>query len=253
MTSLGENSFKEFDKRTDRAKYYEERQNYQQALKEYASAFFHWRFAWKTLQGMYEYSTSEEKLDFLFALGVLINSVAICYYRINQTRKSSFFVEILKEVIEILGRNKGNFEVEQIETYDILAASSAIRGIITQNEKLTPEDLADETFKEIRDNFNEICELERCLLPPRSSGSGGCFIATAAYSTFTHPDLDTFRDFRDQKLLTNSVGKQLVSFYYRISPSIAQYLEQQTTIKVFVKQQLGYLARWMRRKGITRI
>ena len=128
-----------------------------------------------------------------------------------------------------------------------MVASSILREILTRNaEDINAGDLADETFKKIGENFNNICELNICLLPSRSSGSGGCFIATAAYSTTTHPDLETFRNFRDEKLLTNPVGKQLVSLYYQISPSIAQYVEKQPAIKSFVRYQLERLAQWMR-------
>ena len=93
-----------------------------------------------------------------------------------------------------------------------------------------------------------ISETKICLKSLESKP--GCFIATAAYSTSTHPDLDTFRNFRDEKLLTNPVGKQLVNLYYQISPSIAQYLEKQPTIKSFVKHRLERLAQWMRNQRV---
>ncbi len=83
-----------------------------------------------------------------------------------------------------------------------------------------------------------------------SSQSSSCFIATAAYSTSTHPDLDTFRNFRDEKLLTNPLGKPLVNLYYQLSPSVAQYVEKQPAIKSFVKHRLERLAQWMRNQGV---
>ena len=88
-----------------------------------------------------------------------------------------------------------------------------------------------------------ICSLE---LEPSLKSSDSCFIATAAYSTSTHPDIETFRNFRDEKLLTNPVGKQLVNLYYKISPSIAQYVEKQPALKSFVRYQLERLAQRMR-------
>ncbi len=80
--------------------------------------------------------------------------------------------------------------------------------------------------------------------------SDGCFIATAAYSTSAHPDLDTFRNFRDEKLLTHPVGKRLVSLYYRLSPSIAQHVEKLPILKNFLRLQLGRLAQWMREQSV---
>ncbi|MCL1466629.1 CFI-box-CTERM domain-containing protein [Argonema galeatum] len=85
------------------------------------------------------------------------------------------------------------------------------------------------------------------LAQDMESSSSSCFIATAAYSTSRHPDLDTFREFRDSKLLSNIFGKRLVSFYYKISPTIATYISSKPAIKLFIRHYLGHLARWMRR------
>ena len=48
-----------------------------------------------------------------------------------------------------------------------------------------------------------------------------CFIATAAYGTPLHDDIDVLRDFRDEYLITNSPGRAFVKAYYTLSPPIA--------------------------------
>ena len=63
-----------------------------------------------------------------------------------------------------------------------------------------------------------------------SSGSGQskdwykCFIATAAYGTPLAREVDTLRKFRDQYLLTNSVGKIFTQCYYQYSPPLARLI-----------------------------
>lgn len=66
-------------------------------------------------------------------------------------------------------------------------------------------------------------------------GGGGCFIATAAYGGPHHPDLDTLRDFRDKRLLTNSAGRAFVRFYYRYSPPLAEYVSKHPALRLIVK------------------
>lgn len=90
------------------------------------------------------------------------------------------------------------------------------------------------------------------LSEPVESSSDSCFIATAAYSTSRHPDLTTFRQFRDRHLLSNTFGKQLVKLYYKISPSIANHISQKPKIKLFLRSQLEHLASWMRTREITK-
>lgn len=74
---------------------------------------------------------------------------------------------------------------------------------------------------------------------------GGCFVATAAYSSSSHPDLDTFRKFRDRTLLTNPLGRLLVSVYYQIGPQLAQFVNRNLHIKKLVRFLLEQLAYFM--------
>lgn len=68
--------------------------------------------------------------------------------------------------------------------------------------------------------------------PSGGGGGGGCFIATAAYGSYLHPNVRVLRDFRDHWLLTNTLGKSLVNFYYRHSPSMADYIRQHESCRV---------------------
>ena len=92
--------------------------------------------------------------------------------------------------------------------------------------------------------FNTIKKAETSFFG--ASNDNSCFIATAVYSTSSHPDLDTFRQFRDTKLLTNQLGRMFVRWYYRNAPNFTPYIDKNSTIKIFLKLQLSYFAVWLR-------
>jgi hypothetical protein len=63
----------------------------------------------------------------------------------------------------------------------------------------------------------------------------GCFIATAAYGTDTARELDILREFRDMALLPNSLGAKFVSFYYRTSPPVANFISHHEVLRTVVR------------------
>ncbi|MCK5294647.1 MAG: hypothetical protein KAJ49_08350, partial [Arcobacteraceae bacterium] len=66
----------------------------------------------------------------------------------------------------------------------------------------------------------------------------GCFIATAAYGSYFEKDVKVLRDFRDNILLTNIIGEEFVSLYYKYSPSIATTIAQNEFLKTIIRTLL---------------
>lgn len=71
------------------------------------------------------------------------------------------------------------------------------------------------------------------LLPatPSTSTSNACFIATAAYGSYLHPQVQLLRNFRDEYLLTNAPGRAFVAFYYLHSPPLADFITRHTVLR----------------------
>ena len=66
----------------------------------------------------------------------------------------------------------------------------------------------------------------------------GCFIATAAYGFYDAPQVQALRDFRDRYLMTNRTGRDVVAFYYRHSPALADYIDTHPEWKPWVRALL---------------
>jgi hypothetical protein len=70
---------------------------------------------------------------------------------------------------------------------------------------------------------------------PGVGGGGGCFIATAAYGSSLDNHVDTLRSFRDQYLETNPIGSAFVSLYYKVSPPMAEFINEYPALKPIVR------------------
>ena len=73
---------------------------------------------------------------------------------------------------------------------------------------------------------NTITDFPEPIVPQPNLPNTGCFIATAAYGSYSSSHVQALRKFRDQYLLTNAVGRALVGWYYAYGPIGAQFLNE---------------------------
>ena len=76
------------------------------------------------------------------------------------------------------------------------------------------------------DSWTWIWTVKKKLIP--------CFIATAAYDTPLHEDIEVLRDFRDEYLMTNPLGREFVRVYYETSPPIAEVISEHEGLRTAV-------------------
>jgi hypothetical protein len=67
----------------------------------------------------------------------------------------------------------------------------------------------------------------------------GCFIATAAYGTPMAQEIGILRQFRDEYLHTNPLGRTLADLYYRVSPPVAEFITGHPGLKPVVRAGLA--------------
>ena len=74
-----------------------------------------------------------------------------------------------------------------------------------------------------------------------------CFIATAAYGSPFHQEINVLRNWRDQSLAISYSGKLFIDIYYRLSPTIAKIIIRSEVLKSIIRSALrpviAYLAK----------
>lgn len=248
-----------------RGDYYKERDDNDQALKNYISALEAYGTYARlksqiiavsvAIRMQYENPTNagivfSQTLFELFNLLYLISD----FYGSDSVVKV-YLQSKLVEIAENLDKYEPVFDEKELNRYgNIKDYAKSVNSDVLQNKEilgnLKPiKEESDESFKTIRKALSEISSQEICPLTLEESG-GGCFVATAAYSSSSHPDLDTFRKFRDRTLLTSPFGRLLVSVYYQISPQLAQYVNRSFYLKKIVRFLLEKLASFMRSRRV---
>lgn len=63
----------------------------------------------------------------------------------------------------------------------------------------------------------------------------GCFITTTIYGRADAPEVEVFKQFRNEVLLSYYIGRKLASFYYLLSPYAATLIGKSQFAKLFIK------------------
>ena len=115
--------------------------------------------------------------------------------------------------------------------------------------------LKDEDFEIIVRNISEMNylrvkgDLFKGIREKAEPITKGCFIATACYDSCDAPEVMVLREFRDRVLLQSIIGKAVVSFYYRVSPPIADFIQNKFMLKKSIRQYvLDSIVFYIRRK-----
>jgi len=64
-----------------------------------------------------------------------------------------------------------------------------------------------------------------------SSSGDWCYIATATLGSQSYLELDTLRYFRDNVIAKSAIGRELISYYRRTAPEVANYISGKPLLK----------------------
>jgi len=122
----------------------------------------------------------------------------------------------------------------QVVAYESGNSSDEFReSFFTFNDhSLTPDDELES------DNSNQLSQQPEALVAYPVLPNEGCFIATAAFNFYSSEEVMVLRWFRDEYLLTNSMGQEFVKQYYIYSPAIAQSIQESDGLKSVVRVML---------------
>jgi hypothetical protein len=81
-----------------------------------------------------------------------------------------------------------------------------------------------------------------------SKSGATCFVATAAYGDWRHPDVEYLRWFRDNVLATSIAGRGFMRVYWVVGPHLAKLVAPHSMVRAVARGALGWLVRSLRRR-----
>lgn len=116
-------------------------------------------------------------------------------------------------------KNRENFETAKINFIKAKHLSP----------KITDVDFFDELYEKLRQDHKAVEKRKRC------------YIATLVYEDIDHPKVEFLRNFRDDKLLSNYLGRIFVKLYYKTSPKMVTILKPYNKIQKIIRFSLDKL------------
>jgi hypothetical protein len=80
------------------------------------------------------------------------------------------------------------------------------------------------------------------------AATAGCFVATAAYGSYAHPDVVALRRFKDEVLDRHAAGRAFVRLYWIVGPKLARRVSADGRSGRAARALLAPLARLARRR-----
>jgi len=178
---------------------------------------------------------------------------------LSATLKSSFETEFLpvQQVATDLMRLYSDARSREAQGHDITAL---IDPISTFDEKWSGGWLDARIRPALGKPATALAELDRLRALPQAAKAqtaqpekkdDGCFVATAVFGSYQHPDVITFRRFRDNTLETTAPGRAFIDWYYRTGPNMAAWLNDRPGLKPVVRLPLALSAFGLRHAGLV--
>lgn len=192
-----------------------------------------------------------EKLTLFF---ILDNNKRIT---LDERSEHSFDSEVISSINSVKRREMVQLKIPLSDFMELMNASKVeyrisfglinLEGEIGRDKILSLRGFYNNTFDEDFDvdNLYEAVEVRKKV---SSESSGGCYIATAVYGGYEHPQVIKLRIFRDKVLARSAVGRLIIKTYYQISPPLARKLERGHRMNNFVRAFLDGFIKALERK-----
>lgn len=146
----------------------------------------------------------------------------------------------------------GTYEKWRIEQSECLKGLWKKHGdyIVVDWSSVKNEEQLNDIMKVLRSFTTSSNQFSNTVQNTSTSGSQGCYVATAVYGSYDCPQVWTLRRFRDSILSRYWYGRMFIRVYYAISPSLVRWFGNKKWFTMLWKGTLDKMVSKLNKQGI---
>lgn len=96
-------------------------------------------------------------------------------------------------------------------------------------------------YEDLIKNWMDSENGSRAILKEVNKDVGYCYVATMVYGDYNHPNVIQLRNYRDNKLSKNKLGRIFIKYYYKHSPFWVEKMKNNTLINQLLKVTFDFI------------
>ncbi len=146
--------------------------------------------------------------------------------------------EAAKEAIRLQGR-------QQQQNIDYVTGKKVVE------DHIDAWDALNKTGRTTRQSVTTDIETGAGRIRIESKSGATCFVATAAYGDWHHPEVEFLRWYRDRILANSAAGRTFIRVYWHIGPHLAKLVSPFPPVRRIVRSGLSRLVQFLQSRYVS--
>jgi hypothetical protein len=159
--------------------------------------------------------------------------------RLDSKQVQALGLEAGKEVVRMQGR-------QQQQNIDYVTGKKVVE------DHIDTWDALNKTGRTTRQSVTTDIETGAGRMRIESKSGATCFVATAAYEDWRHPDVEFLRWYRDSILVESIAGKTFIRIYWYIGPHLAKLVTPLPVVRKVVRYGISRLVRVLQSRYLSK-
>jgi sulfur transfer protein SufE len=141
-------------------------------------------------------------------------------------------------IVDVVNNAQEKFDSDSLDSI-----SATFIQAINLVEAISNTDMSKSARERLNINKTTMVSVHNQINEAIKKKNSGCYIATMAYGSYEHPQVQILRNYRDNTLANSTLGRAFIKYYYVISPHFVVMLKGHHRINKLIRYLLNIFIR----------